>query len=651
MPLTFHLLTQYAPMSLDPRIAAVTERIRRRSTRSRAAYLAGIEAAHREGPTRTRLSCGNLAHAFAACGPTDKGRLRADVTPNLGIVDAYNDMLSAHQPFETYPALIREVARSLGATAQVAGGVPAMCDGVTQGRAGMELSLFSRDVIAQATAIALSHDMFDSAVYLGVCDKIVPGLLIGALAFGHLPAVFLPAGPMTPGIPNKQKAEVRERYAVGEATREELLEAEASSYHGPGTCTFYGTANSNQVLLEAMGVQLPGASFVNPGTPLRDALTRAATERALRITALGVDYRPLGRLIDERAIVNAIAALMATGGSTNHTIHWVAVARAAGIALTWDDIDAISQAVPLLARVYPNGDADVNRFAAAGGTQYVFRELLDAGLMHDDIATVVPGGMRAYCDEPRLADGALDYAPGLAESADANVVRPAANPFEPQGGLRLLRGNLGSALIKLSAVKPEYRSITAPAVVVDAPQLLNRLHAAGALPRDFVAVVRYQGPRANGMPELHSLAPLLGMLQNQGRRVALVTDGRLSGASGKIPAAIHVTPEAARDGALARIREGDMIRLDGEAGVLEALVDAAEWDARGIAPNTAPSAHDIGRNLFALNRAMVTPADRGALSISCGPPSPEGDAWEYDAEYDLGDSPAAATAPHEAKDA
>ena len=638
-------------MSLDPRIAAVTERIRRRSARSRAAYLAGIEAAHREGPTRTRLSCGNLAHAFAACGPTDKGRLRADVTPNLGIVDAYNDMLSAHQPFEAYPALIREVARSLGATAQVAGGVPAMCDGVTQGRAGMELSLFSRDVIAQATAIALSHDMFDSAVYLGVCDKIVPGLLIGALAFGHLPAVFIPAGPMTPGIPNKQKAEVRERYAVGEATREELLEAESSSYHGPGTCTFYGTANSNQVLLEAMGVQLPGASFVNPGTPLRDALTRAATERALRITALGADYRPLGRLIDERAIVNAIVALMATGGSTNHSIHWVAVARAAGIALSWDDIDAISQAVPLLARVYPNGEADVNRFAAAGGIQFVFRELLDAGLMHDDVVTVVPGGMRAYCDEPCLADGALDYTPGIALSGDDNVVRPTSHPFESQGGLRLLRGNLGNALIKLSAVKPEYRSITAPAVVVDAPQLLNRLHAAGALPRDFVAVVRYQGPRANGMPELHSLAPLLGMLQNQGRRVALVTDGRLSGASGKIPAAIHVTPEAARNGALAKVREGDMIRLDGEAGILEALVDAEEWKARESAPNTAPSAHDLGRNLFALNRAMVTPADQGALSISCGPPSPDGDAWEYDAEYDLGESPAAATAPHEAKDA
>ncbi|MET1023867.1 MAG: dihydroxy-acid dehydratase, partial [Pseudoxanthomonas sp.] len=426
-------------MTLHPRIEAVTDRIRRRSAQPRQAYLDGIDAILKDGPQRTRLSCGNLAHAFAASGPTDKGRLRADVTPNLGIVTAYNDMLSAHQPFEAYPEVVRQVARELGATAQVAGGVPAMCDGVTQGRPGMELSLFSRDVIAQSTAISLSHDMFDAALYLGVCDKIVPGLLIGALAFGHLPAVFVAAGPMTPGIPNKEKAAVRERYAAGEATREELLEAEASSYHGAGTCTFYGTANSNQTLLEAMGLQLPGSSFVNPDTPLRDALTRAAAERALHITALGDDYRPIGHLIDERAIVNAISALMATGGSTNHTIHWVAVARAAGIILTWDDIDEISQTVPLLAHVYPNGEADVNRFAAAGGTQFVFRELLDAGLMHD-IPTIVAGGMRAYCDEPRISDGRLAYAPGIAVSADDKVVRPVSNAFEPQGGLRLLRG-------------------------------------------------------------------------------------------------------------------------------------------------------------------------------------------------------------------
>ncbi len=638
-------------MSLHPDIQAVTERIRRRSAPSRAAYLAGIDAAMRSSPSRTRLSCGNLAHAFAACGPTDKGRLRGDATPNLGIITAYNDMLSAHEPYEGYPQLIRATARALGATAQVAGGVPAMCDGVTQGRAGMELSLFSRDVIAQATAVGLSHDMFDAAVYLGICDKIVPGLLIGALAFGHLPAVFIPAGPMTPGIPNKLKAEVRERYAAGEASRAELLEAESASYHAPGTCTFYGTANSNQVLLEAMGLQLPGSSFVNPGTPLRELLTRAATERALAMTALGEDFRPIGRLIDERAIVNAIVALMATGGSTNHTIHWIAVARAAGIVLTWDDMDAISQVVPLLARVYPNGEADVNRFAAAGGTPFVFRELMDAGLMHDDLTTIAPGGMRVYGNEPRLADDTVAYVPAAEASGDAAVVRPATEPFEAQGGLRLLRGNLGRALIKLSAVKPQYRFIEAPAVVVDAPQVLNKLHAAGALPQDFVAVVRYQGPRADGMPELHSLAPLLGLLQNQGRRVALVTDGRLSGASGKIPAAIHVTPEAARGGAIARIREGDIVRLDGEAGTLEVLVDAAEWEARELAPNTAPAGHDLGRNLFAMNRRVVGPADQGALSISCGPPSPDGDIWDYDAEYELGCDPAAAIAPHEAKDA
>ncbi|MFT3756043.1 MAG: phosphogluconate dehydratase [Pseudoxanthomonas sp.] len=634
---------------LHPTIAAVTERIRQRSTTLRAAYLQGIDSAFRAGPHRSSLSCGNLAHAFAACGPDDKGRLRGDATPNIGIVNAYNDMLSAHQPFEHYPQIIRDAARNAGGTAQVAGGVPAMCDGVTQGRPGMELSLFSRDVIAQATAIALSHDMFDAALYLGVCDKIVPGLLIGALAFGHLPAVFVPAGPMTPGIPNKQKAEVRERYAAGLATREELLASESASYHSAGTCTFYGTANSNQVLLEAMGLQLPGTWMVNPEQPLREALTRASAERALQITVLGGDYRPIGHLIDERAIVNAIAALMATGGSTNHTIHWVAVARAAGIVLTWDDIDTISQTVPLLARVYPNGDADVNRFAAAGGTPFVFRELLDAGLMHD-LQTIVPGGMRAFCEEPRLLDGKLAWTPATAQSADTNVVRPAAEPFETQGGLRLLRGNLGRSLIKISAVKPEHRSIEAPAVVVDDPRTLNKLHAAGALPQDFVAVVRYQGPRANGMPELHSLAPLLGLLQNQGRRVALVTDGRLSGASGKFPAAIHLTPEAHNGGPIGKLREGDIIRLDAEAGVLEALVDAGEWAMRSITPNTSPAPLDLGRNLFAFNRRVVAPADLGALSISCGPPTDHGQ-WEYDAEYELGNGAEAVLAPHETKDA
>ena len=637
-------------MSLHPKIQAITERIVRRSAPSRAAYLAGIDQAVRNGPNRKPLSCANLAHVFAACSDTDKAHLRADATPNLGIITAYNDMLSAHQPYEHYPERIRALARSLGATAQVAGGVPAMCDGVTQGRGGMELSLFSRDVIAQAAAIGLSHDAFDAALYLGICDKIVPGLLIGALAFGHLPALFVPAGPMPAGIPNKKKAEVRERYAAGEATREELLEVEAQSYHSAGTCTFYGTANSNQVLLEAMGVQLPGSSFINPGTPLRTALDDEAVHRVLKMTALGDDYRPLGRLIDERAIVNAVVALMATGGSTNHTIHWIAVARAAGVALTWDDMDQLSQVVPLLARVYPNGEADVNRFQAAGGVPFVFRELLDAGLMHD-LQTVVPEGMRAFTREPRLEGGVLTSVPAPAVSGDESVVRTAAAPFEAQGGLRLLRGNIGRGLIKLSAVKPEYRYIEAQAVVVDAPQKLNKLHAAGVLPRDFVAVVTYQGPRANGMPELHSLAPLLGMLQNQGRKVALVTDGRLSGASGKIPAAIHVTPEAARGGAIGKVRDGDIVRLDSEAGTLEVLVDAAEFAAREVAANTSPALHDLGRNLFANSRALVGPADQGALSISCGPPAHDGSAWDYDAEYELGCDADAALAPHEAKDA
>ena len=637
-------------MSLHPKIQAITERIVRRSAPSRAAYLAGIDQAVRNGPNRKPLSCANLAHVFAACSDTDKARLRADATPNLGIITAYNDMLSAHQPYEHYPERIRALARSLGATAQVAGGVPAMCDGVTQGRGGMELSLFSRDVIAQAAAIGLSHDAFDAALYLGICDKIVPGLLIGALAFGHLPALFVPAGPMPAGIPNKKKAEVRERYAAGEATREELLEVEAQSYHSAGTCTFYGTANSNQVLLEAMGVQLPGSSFINPGTPLRTALDDEAVHRVLKMTALGDDYRPLGRLIDERAIVNAVVALMATGGSTNHTIHWIAVARAAGVALTWDDMDQLSQVVPLLARVYPNGEADVNRFQAAGGVPFVFRELLDAGLMHD-LQTVVPEGMRAFTREPRLEGGVLTSVPAPAVSGDESVVRTAAAPFEAQGGLRLLRGNIGRGLIKLSAVKPEYRCIEAQAVVVDAPQKLNKLHAAGVLPRDFVAVVTYQGPRANGMPELHSLAPLLGMLQNQGRKVALVTDGRLSGASGKIPAAIHVTPEAARGGAIGKVRDGDIVRLDSEAGTLEVLVDAAEFAAREVAANTSPALHDLGRHLFANSRALVGPADQGALSISCGPPAHDGSAWDYDAEYELGCDADAALAPHEAKDA
>ncbi len=608
-------------MKLDPRIAQIADRIRARSAATRKAYLDRIERSRHAGPARGSLSCGNLAHGFAASPGADKLAIRAVVTPNLGIVTAYNDMLSAHQPFEGYPAIIKDAVRSAGATAQVAGGVPAMCDGVTQGRPGMELSLFSRDVIAQATAIALSHNMFDAGLCLGVCDKIVPGLLIGALSFGHLPFVFAPAGPMTSGMGNKAKAEVRERYAAGKASRAELLEAEASSYHEPGTCTFYGTANSNQTLLEAMGLQLPGASFVHPGTPLREALTRAAALRAVACTALGADYRPIGRLVDERAIVNAMVMLLATGGSTNHTIHWVAVARAAGIRINWDDFDAVGKAVPLLTHIYPNGEADVNRFHAAGGVAFVVRELLEAGLLHGDIATMAKGphGLHAYAREPRLSGAELQYVDGPDSSGDETVVRPAARPFEPHGGLRLLTGNLGRALIKVSAVQPQYRRIEAQAVVVDDPGELGRLHKEGALPRDFVAVVRFQGPRANGMPEMHSLAPLLGMLQGAGARVALVTDGRLSGASGKFPAAIHVTPEALDGGALARVRSGDIVRLDGEGGRLDLAVDPAEFAARTPARRAPVGVLDLGRSLFAGNRAAVGSAEEGALSISCDP--------------------------------
>jgi phosphogluconate dehydratase len=522
-----------------------------------------------------------------------------------------------------------------------------MCDGVTQGRVGMELSLFSRDVIAQATAIALCHDAFDAAICLGVCDKIVPGLLIGALAFGHLPVVFAPAGPMPSGIPNRQKAEVRERYAAGQATREELLAAESASYHAPGTCTFYGTANSNQILLEAMGLQLPGTSFVQPGTPLRTALTRAAAARALEITALGDDYRPIGKLVDERAIVNAIVALLATGGSTNHTIHFVAVARAAGILVTWEDFDALADVVPLLARIYPNSEADVNQFQAAGGTGFVFRELLDAGLLFE-LESIASGGLRAYTEEPRLDGNALTYAPAPRETLDPAIVRGIADAFEPTGGLRLMRGPLGVALAKVSAVKPEHRRVAAPAVVADDPAQLRERHKAGTLPRDFVAVVRYQGPRANGMPEMHSLMPLLGMLQNQGRRVALVTDGRMSGASGKVPSAIHVTPEAAVGGAIARVRDGDPMRVDCNAGRLEIAVDADEWSARRPAANTAPAGQDLGRSLFGFNRENVGPADEGALSIACGPLT-FANRHPPESEYDIG--ALEAHAPFEAKDA
>ncbi|TJW16711.1 MAG: phosphogluconate dehydratase [Mesorhizobium sp.] len=598
-------------------IEAITERIRQRSMPGREAYLGRIAEASNRTANRAVLSCGNLAHGFAVCSPSEKLALGGDRVPNLGIITSYNDMLSAHQPFETFPALIKDAAREAGGIAQVAGGVPAMCDGVTQGQPGMELSLFSRDVIAMAAAIGLSHNMFDAAVYLGVCDKIVPGLVIAALTFGDLPAVFVPAGPMTTGIPNDEKAKVRQLYAEGKAGRAELLEAESKSYHGPGTCTFYGTANSNQMLMEIMGLHTPGASFVNPGTPLRDALTREATKRALAITALGNAYTPAGRMIDERSIVNGIVGLHATGGSTNHTIHLIAMAAAAGIAITWQDISDLSEAVPLLARVYPNGLADVNHFHAAGGLGFLIRELLDEGILHEDVQTVWGEGLRPYAIEAKLgADGSVVREAAPRESGDEKVLAPFKKAFQPTGGLKMLSGNLGHAVIKISAVKPERRIIEAPAKVFDSQQGLNEAFKAGTLTGDFIAVIRFQGPKANGMPELHKLTTVLGVLQDRGQHVALVTDGRMSGASGKVPAAIHVTPEAVEDGPIARIHDGDIIRLDADAGTLEVLVPAGDFALRRAADSDLiANEFGFGRELFAGFRQLVGRADHGASAF------------------------------------
>ncbi|MFD9901765.1 phosphogluconate dehydratase [Mesorhizobium sp. NPDC059025] len=598
-------------------IEAITSRIRERSRASRETYLGRIAAASSHSANRGVLSCGNLAHGFAVCSPSEKVALGADRVPNLGIITSYNDMLSAHQPFENYPQLIKQAATEAGGIAQVAGGVPAMCDGVTQGQPGMELSLFSRDVIAMAAAIGLSHNMFDAAVYLGVCDKIVPGLVIAALTFGHLPAVFIPAGPMTSGIPNDEKARVRQLYAEGKCGRAELLEAESKSYHGPGTCTFYGTANSNQMLMEIMGLHTPGASFVNPGTPLRDALTREATKRALSLTAMGNAYTPVGRMIDERSFVNGIVGLHATGGSTNHTIHLIAMAAAAGIKLTWQDISDLSEAVPLLARVYPNGLSDVNHFHAAGGLGFMIRELLDAGLLHEDVQTVWGEGLRPYTVEARLgADGSVVREAAPAVSGDEKVLVPVKQAFQATGGLKVLAGNLGHAIIKTSAVKPERRIIEAPAKVFHSQQGLNDAFKAGELTGDFVAVIRFQGPKANGMPELHKLTTVLGILQDRGQRVALVTDGRMSGASGKVPAAIHVTPEALEDGPIARVHDGDIVRLDGEAGTLEVLVPAGEFAVRSSASaDLSEHEYGLGRELFAGFRQMAGRADHGASAF------------------------------------
>ncbi|MDO8295638.1 MAG: phosphogluconate dehydratase [Caulobacter sp.] len=596
---------------MNPVVLEVTARIIERSRPTRAAYLARIDAARGADPGRAKLSCANWAHAFAASEPGDRLKALDPNAPNIAIVSAYNDMLSAHQPLERYPALIKAAAREVGATAQFAGGVPAMCDGVTQGRPGMELSLFSRDVIAMATAIALSHDAFDGGLFLGVCDKIVPGLAIGALSFGHLPAIFVPAGPMSSGLPNSEKARVRALFAEGKAGRDELLAAEQASYHGPGTCTFYGTANSNQMLMEMMGLHLPGSAFIHPDTPLRDALVGAAARRCAAIGPRSNDWIPSGHVIDEKAVVNGLVGLMATGGSTNHVLHLVAVAQAAGVLLRLEDFDDLSRATPLMARVYPNGSADVNQFHAAGGMAFVVRELLRAGLVHDDVLTVAGRGLRRYVQEPHLDGEALVWRDGATESLDRAILRPIDDPFEPEGGIRQLAGGLGRAVIKVSAVKPEHRAVRAPAVVFESQAALQEAFRRGELDRDFVAVVRFQGPRANGMPELHGLSPVLSVLQDRGHRVALVTDGRMSGASGKVPAAIHVTPEAAAGGPLAKVRDGDMIRLDAEAGVLEIEADLA---GRPLAP-PPPAGDGYGRELFDLFRRAVGPSDAGASTL------------------------------------
>ena len=597
----------------------VTRRISDRSTVTRSAYLARIERMLQRKPGAERMGCANVAHAFAALPHDDKLRVVADKAPHLGIVTAYNDMLSAHQPYEAYPALIRDEARRRGATVQVAGGVPAMCDGVTQGLPGMEMSLFSRDTIAMATAIALSHDVFDAALLLGVCDKIVPGLLIGALHFGHLPCVFVPAGPMSTGLSNNAKAKVREQAAQGRVGRAELLEAESAVYHGPGTCTFYGTANSNQMLLEAMGLHVPGAAFVHTHDALREALTLEAVGTALALTARGgTRFTPIGRLVDERVIVNAMVALLATGGSTNHLIHWVAVARAAGIVIDWNDFADLSAAVPLLTRVYPNGSADVNQFQAAGGPGFVLRELLASGCLHPDVATVSERGIGAYAEVPALDGNRLRWSALPAASGDADVVRTAAVPFSATGGLKLLQGNIGRAVIKTSAVPDDRHVIEAPARVFTSQEALLAAFKAGELECDLVAVVRFQGPHANGMPELHKLTPPLAVLQGKGFKVALVTDGRMSGASGKVPAAIHVSPEALAGGPLAKVRDGELIRLDADAGTLQALVDAATWNAREAATVPAEEAeahgHDLGRELFTGMRRNVKSAEEGAIT-------------------------------------
>ncbi|MDQ0143046.1 phosphogluconate dehydratase [Cupriavidus necator] len=603
-------------MPRHPVLERVTARIVSRSTASRQAYLDRTRAMAGQKVERAQLSCTNLAHAVAAMPDAAKIRLKADERPNLAIVSAYNDMLSAHQPLAAFPQWLKEAALEAGGTAQFAGGTPAMCDGVTQGQDGMDLSLFSRDVIALAAAVALSHQMFDAALYLGVCDKIVPGLVMGALSFGHLPAVFVPGGPMTTGISNDEKAHTRQLYAQGKIGRKELLEAETRSYHGPGTCTFYGTANSNQMLMEMMGLHLPGTAFVNPNTPLREALTREAARQALKLVHGGERYTPVAEVLDERAFVNGIVGLLATGGSTNHTLHLIAMARVAGIVLTWDDFDELSAVVPLLARVYPNGKADVNQFQAAGGLAVVIRGLLALGLVHDDVTTIVGRGLQDYTREPVLRDGKLTWIDGPAAPLDDSIVRSADAPFAPDGGIKLLDGRLGRAVIKTSAVKPEHQVVQAPAIVFEHQDDVLHAFKRGELERDFVAVLPWQGPASCGMPELHKLTPTLTVLQDRGFNVALVTDGRMSGASGKVPAAIHVCPEALRGGAIARVRTGDMMRVDAPAGILDVLVPEDEWQARAPArPDLSANRHGVGRDLFATFRRHVSTAESGACTL------------------------------------
>ncbi|MGQ7288358.1 phosphogluconate dehydratase [Vreelandella venusta] len=604
------------PATLNPTVAEVTQRIRERSAERRALYEQRMADQHKRGVHRAELSCGNLAHGFAACSPQEKDSLKLMNSANLGIISSYNDMLSAHQPFESFPETIKAAASAMGSTAQFAGGVPAMCDGVTQGQPGMELSLFSRDVIAMAAAVGLSHNMFDAALYLGVCDKIIPGLFIAAARFGHLPAMFVPAGPMPSGLPNKEKARIRQLYAEGKVGREELLQAESDSYHSPGTCTFYGTANSNQLMMEVMGLHLPGTSFVNPGTEMREALTRYATEQAIRNTEPGGEYRPFYKQIDERAIVNAVVGLLASGGSTNHTMHLIAMAAAAGITLNWDDFTDLSAVTPSLMQVYPNGQADINHFQAAGGMSYLFRELLGAGLLHGDIPTVFGTDLTAYTQEPFLENGKVVWREGPASSLDENVLRPVVTPFAATGGLTVMKGNLGRGVIKVSAVADEHRVVEAPVKIFADQNEMKAAFESGDLDRDVIVVVRFQGPKANGMPELHKLTPFLGVLQDRGFKVALVTDGRMSGASGKVPAAIHISPEALDGGPLSKLRDGDIVRLDANAGTLEAKVAAATWaDRERVVANLDHYHVGLGRELFSGFRHLAMRGEEGAGSL------------------------------------